>query len=352
MQRPDLTELPADVARYIEALEAELAALRQVAAEDAARDAEERADIDLAPNEAPTTIQVISISAGGVAKRTPRHLYSRQRRGGMGVFDLDTPPGDPPGFLLMADEAAGLVLLTNQGRVFRTAVGDIALREVRGRGESITARLPLRDGERLAVVVPDTPLQAGAYLVLVSERGQVRRIARQYLGSSLQPGTVLHDVREGGVPAAACWSGGGDDLFIVTRAGQGIRFAERLVPVRGCLGMRVEPGDRVVGVAAVTETGGVFLAGADGKGTVREMAGFGANKAPGAGGKVAMKADALIGVLTVVEGVDLFLISKLGKLIRFQAAEVPAKEGVVQGVNCMSLRADECVAVVGAVIPS
>jgi DNA gyrase subunit A len=106
-----------------------------------------------------------------------------------------------------------------------------------------------------------------------------------------------------------------------------------------------------VSVAAVPETGGVFLVGADGKGTVREMVGFGANKAPGAGGKVAMKTDALIGALTVTEGCDLFVISQLGKLIRFQAAEVPPKEGVVQGVNCMSLRADECMAVAGAIIP-
>ena len=85
--------------------------------------------------------------------------------------------------------------------------------------------------------------------MLVSERGQVRRIAR-HTGASLQPGMVLHDVRDGGAPAAACWSGGGDELFIVTVPGQAIRFAERLVPVRGCLGIRVEPGDRVVGVAA------------------------------------------------------------------------------------------------------
>ena len=74
------------------------------------------------------------------------------------------------------------------------------------------------------------------------------------------------------------------------------------------------------------------------------MTGFGANKAPGAGGKVAMKADALVGALAVAEGFDLFLISRLGKLIRFQASEVPAKEGVVQGVNCMSLRSDFCAA--------
>ena len=188
-------------------------------------------------------------------------------------------------------------------------------------------------------------------MILVSQSGQVRRIAKQYLGSGLHSGTSLYDIREGGAPAAACWSSGSDELFIVTRQGQAIRFAERLVPVRGCLGMRVDPGDVIAGVAATGAEGGVFL----GKGTIRQLFGFAANKSPGAGGKTAMKADAIVGAVAVDEGsegrTDLFAISRLGKIIRFQAAEVPPKEGVVQGVNCMNLRADECVAAAAAVLP-
>jgi DNA gyrase/topoisomerase IV subunit A len=74
------------------------------------------------------------------------------------------------------------------------------------------------------------------------------------------------------------------------------------------------------------------------------MAGFSPNKAPGAGGKTAMKTDHLVGAAAVDETGDIFIISRLSKIIRFQAAEIPAKEGVVQGVNCMALRADETVA--------
>jgi DNA gyrase subunit A len=339
-ERPDLTGAPAAVLAYIEALEQELANLHS-------DEGSVRAEPPLEPSEPPTTIQVITISAAGVAKRTPRHLYFRQRRGGMGVFDLDAPEGDPPAFLVMAELAAGLILITNQGRVFRYPVREVVEREVRGRGESITARVPLRADERMAIIVTDTPLDGGAFLIIVSERGQVRRIAKQYLGASLQPGAVLYDIKEGGAPAAVCWSRGNDELFIVTRLAEGIRFAERLVPVRGCLGLRVDPGDGVCGVAATAAEGGVFMLTGDGKGTIRQLSGFSANKSPGAGGKVAMKADRIVGAVEAGEHTDLFAISRLGKIIRFQAAEVPPKEGVVQGVNCMSLRADECVALVG-----
>ncbi|MCB0048833.1 MAG: hypothetical protein KDE24_04695, partial [Caldilinea sp.] len=113
MQRPDMTGLSPEILAYIEALEAEIETLRSEG-EDS-----RRAEAPLEPSEPPTTINIITVSAGGVAKRTPRHLYLRQRRGGMGVFDLDTPENDPPAFVVMADVAAGLILLTDQGRAFR-----------------------------------------------------------------------------------------------------------------------------------------------------------------------------------------------------------------------------------------
>jgi DNA gyrase/topoisomerase IV subunit A len=107
--------------------------------------------------------------------------------------------------------------------------------------------------------------------------------------------------------------------------------------------MRVDVTDRVVGVASVTEASGVLLISDDGKGTIRLMSGFGANKAPGAGGKVAIKSDRLVGGAAVTALDDIFLISRQGKLIRFLADDIPPKEGVVQGVNCMNLRHDEVV---------
>jgi DNA gyrase subunit A len=326
-----------EVVAYIESLENQLSVLQLGDDQETSRI---RNEAPLEPSEPPTTVNIITISAGGLAKRTPRHFYSRQRRGGMGVFDLDSGD-DPPAFLVAADESAGLIMVTDQARAFRVAVTELAEATVRSRGQALLEHFPLRPDERLAVVFAD---QGGSYVALVSERGQVRRIGSQYLGKNLQPGTVLYNPKEGGPPAAACWTSGNDELLLVTRKGEGIRFSERLVPVRGCLGMRVDPDDQIVGVAATGAEGGVFLLAGDGKGTVRLLSGFGGNKAPGAGGKTVMKAEPQLGAVAVDATRDLFIISKLGKIIRFSVAEVPAKEGVVQGVNCMSLRADECVA--------
>ncbi len=341
IERPQLDQLAPDVRAYIEALESELERLRQGMRRTRSRRSDSIEELN-EPSEPPTTINVITINAAGVAKRTPRHLYFRQRRGEMGVFDLETPEENPPAFLVIADESEHLVFITDQGRAFRLPVQNLLETPVHSRGQSITERLSLNEGERLAIVLPD---RQELYVALLTRRGHVRWFAGHLVGEKLRPGTVLYDVARFGSPAAACWSRGDGDLFIASQQGQAIRFAARQVPVSGCLGIRLTKEDVAIAITPVREKSGVFLLSEDGKGAIRLMSGFRANKSPGASGKIGIKTERLVGALAVnEEESDLFAISHLGKVIRFPATEVPPKEGVVQGVNCMSLRADRVVA--------
>ena len=338
IERPDLETIDPAVRAYIEALEAQIEQLRQGRKAPRVSAAVEE---PTEPSEPPTTINVITASGSGSIKRTPRHLYARQRRGGMGVFDLQTSEDDPPAFLAIADESESLVVITDQARAFRLPVSKLDELPVHSRGQPLEALFNLNAGERPAILLPD---QSGTYVAILSRRGHVHWMAGHLLGEKLLPGTILYDVKKLGPPISACWTPGDGDLFITTRQGLAIRFSARQVPMRGCLGIRLERDDTAVAIAAVREESGVFLLGADGRGTVRLMSGFRANKSPGGGGKVALKTDYLVGAATASENDDVFAISRLGKIIRFQAAEIPPKEGIVQGVNCMALRADEVAA--------
>jgi len=339
-ERPDLSQVDPTVLAYVEALEAEVERLRGSAEEPLPENAE--ALLPIEPDEPPTTLNLITVSGSGIAKRTPRHLYSRQRRGGMGIFDLETAEEDPPAFLAIADESQSLILFTNHARAFRLPVSDLPESPVRSRGQSLTAALDLSPDERLAAVLPD---QNSGYAALLTERGYVRCLPAHLFGEKMNTGMAVYKFEEFGPLVAARWTSGNGDLFIATRRGLAIRFPEKQVPLPGGLGMRLDPDDAPVALAAVRPESGVFLITADGRGTIRLMSGFSANKAPGGGGKVALKTEHLVGAITVDEADNIFIISRLSKIIRFSAAEVPAKEGVVQGVNCMALRADETMAV-------
>ncbi len=336
VERPDLGQVDPAIRAYIESLESEVERLRS------GNDSQDETAALPEPSEPPTPFNLITLSASGLAKRTPRHLYGRQRRGGMGIFDIEAPDDDPPISLAIADESATAILLTDRARAFRFPLGKLPDSEVRARGQSITGDLKLNPGECIFAILPDV---GRGYVALLSQSGFVRCVPGHLFGETLSPGTEMYNLERLGPLAAACWTPGSSDLFIATRAGLGIRFSEKQVSMQGGPGIRLESGDTAVAVASVKEEGGVFLLGADGKATIRLMSGFSPNKSPGAGGKIAMKTDHLVGAVAVEQNDDLFIISRLSKIIRFRADEVPAKEGVVQGVNCMALRADGTVAV-------
>jgi DNA gyrase subunit A len=338
LDRPDLGQVAPDVRAYIESLEAELETLKR------GRKLIDKASTDvlppsppLEPGEPPTTIQIITLTSSGIAKRTPRHLYNRQRRGGMGIFGLDADENDPPAILLAADEGQHLLLFTSFARVFRLAVNIIPEAPVRARGQSIAGKMALPPEERLVAALVD---QAKGAVALVSERGIVRYLRHHVFGEYMKPGTSMFDPARFGELAAVCRTPGDADLFIATRRGKAIRFSEKLVPPQGGPGIRLEDGDTPVAITAIYPEGQVFLADQQGSGAIRLMSGFNANKSAGGGGKIAMNTDHLVAAFAVNEGDDIFMISRLSKIIRFRAIEVPPKEGVVQGVDCMLLRAD------------
>lgn len=331
-ERPETGALPARVRAYIAALEAELARLRPDASA-------ERVAASVAEVAGPA--QLISISKAGFAKRTPRHLYGRQRRSGMGIFDLELRGSDVPELLALAGDDQHLLLVTSRGRAHRLAVNSLPATPVRGRGHVLAELVPLEADENIccALVVPDS-----GYVAFASVEGFVRMLPAHLLGDQLRPALEVLDVMLYGAPAAACVVESGADVLVATSGGRAIRFAAKLIGALGVQSIRLENGEQVVGLAAVTNESQLFVLGADGHGSVRPMNNFASNKAPGAGGKLLFKTTRLVSIACVHADGDLFVISRLCKLIRFAVAEVPASNGVVHGVDCMALRADETVA--------
>jgi DNA gyrase subunit A len=240
------------------------------------------------------------------------------------------------------EENQQLLFFTDRARVFRMSLNAIPSAAIFARGTSAIERLALDTGERVVGILPD---QAKGYVALAAESGRVRWLRHHLFGEHLRPGTALYNFNEFGPLASVCWAPGDAELFLVTQQGIGIRFAEKALTVQGDQGIRLTGDDKVVAITSVYPDSSVFLVGADGRGTHRLMSGFAPNKTPGGTGKIAFKNYRVVGALTTEVNDDIFIISRLGKVIRFPSNEVPSTEGVVQGVNCMSLRGDEAVAV-------
>lgn len=293
-------------------------------------------------------VMVITVTNQGLCKRTPINDYSAQRRGGVGVFDIQTSRDDQVAHVLVGREAAALLVLSSRGRAFRVTVETLPLTEIRGRGASLPERLMFTEGETIgALLALDEEQDDRPNVLIATASGWLRSLHRNYVGPRLQPGTLLVEPGRGGAPAAATLSNGGGDVLVALRSGAAYRFAEQLIRREGVRGIQVRPDDAVIGLAVIAEGGGeaIFLASGDGLGARRGDDTFSANKSPGGQGKVIMKTDALAGVAAVTEQSEVFGVSGLGKIIRFAVAEVPAKAGNVQGVNIMDCRGDQLTAI-------
>jgi DNA gyrase subunit A len=234
-----------------------------------------------------------------------------------------------------------LLFFTSRARVFRQSINSIPATPVFSRGSQVTERFSLEPDEKLVAVLHE---QAKGYIALASESGRVRCLRHHLFGEHMRPGTSLYNYNDFGPLAAACWTPGESELFMVTQQGIGIRFAEKSIAPQGDQGIKLSGDDRVIGITSVYSDSGVFILGADGRGTIRQMSGFAPNKSPGGSGKIAIKSYKVASVTTIEDNDDVFIISRLGKMIRFPASEIPPTEGVVQGVNCMGLRGDEVLA--------
>lgn len=349
MERPDLKNIDPKIVAYIEFLEGRIskpAPAQPRRVERAVVEAEDvplRMDEPSQPAEGPTSINIITASRQGIAKRTHRHLYNRQHRGGMGIFDLDVDNDDQPVCLAGVDDSQNLLLFTSRARVFRYPLNRLVDSPVRNKGEALFDRLPLEADETLAAILPE---RSAGYVALISLSGRVRVLRHHLFGEHMRPGTAMYPYNDYGILARVCWTNGDGDLLVVSENGIGIRFSEKLIPPNGDWAIKLASDDQVAGIAPVYEDSDVFLVGADGKGTLRSMSGFTANKSMGGSGKQLFKSKKVAGMVTINNQDDVFIISQLGKIIRFRADEVPSSEGVVQGVICMTLRGDEVASVI------
>lgn len=352
--------------RYIRTMEQEnaflrqeLLELRQGAIRRQRAETMRTARVESAPNQLPTPrhpddVMVLTITSRGLAKRTPLNDYSTQRRGGVGVFDIQAPREDLTAHLAVARASAALLVLSSRGRAFRIALDSLPLTEVRGRGASLPERLLFTEEESVAAVLPlDEEQDARNTVLIATAGGWLRSLHRSYIGPRLQPGTLLSDPKRGGPPASLALSHGNGDVLLALRSGLGYRFPERLISREGVRGIQTRPEDQVVGLVSIeSDEDEVLLVTADGQGARRQMAGFASNKSPGGQGKVIIKSDALAAAARVGPGDEALCISGFAKIIRFAVDEVPAKSGNVQGVSVLDTRGDSLAALAIAPQPA
>ena len=293
---------------------------------------------DLIPQEE----MVVTLTAGGYIKRTRSDNYRVQHRGGKGVKGASLRADDVVQNFIVSTTHHWLMFFTNTGRVFRSKVYEIQESGRDAKGQHVANLLALQPEERIVEVLDLKDYQQAPYLVLATRAGLVKKTALETYDTARTGGIIAIKLREGDELVNAMLVSDDNDLLLVSRKGMSIRFSassEQLRPMgrdtSGVMGMSFRKGDELLSATVIGEAGFVFVVTEGGYAKRTSADQYRKQNRGGLGIKVAKldeKRGDLVGALIVDEADEVLVVLASGKVIRTNAAEVPAKGRDTMGV--------------------
>jgi DNA gyrase subunit A len=294
---------------------------------------------------------VVTITRGGYAKRTKTDQYRAQRRGGKGVRGAQLRTDDIVEHFFVTTTHNWILFFTNKGRVYRAKAYELPEAARDARGQHVANLLAFQPDERIAEVLALTDYSVAPYLVLATSGGLVKKSHLTDFDSPRSGGIIAINLREDDEVIAARLVSADDDLLLISKHAQAIRFHatdEALRPMgratSGVIGMRFGEGDRLLGMHVVRDGADVLVA--TGGGFAKRTP---ADQYPvqGRGGQGVLTArivearGELVGALMVRPEDEVFAITSVGGVIRTAAAEVKQSGRQTMGVRLVNLAAGQ-----------
>src|SRR5947209_2003125 len=304
---------------------------------------------------------VIAITRSGYIKRLPVTAYREQRRGGIGVMGMDLKEDDYIEHLFVASTHDYILFFTNVGKVYRLKVHELPLGSRQSKGRAIVNLLPFRQDETVRAVVQTRDFNEAKYLVFGTKNGVVKKTELKAYNTSLKAdGIIAIKMRDGDELVAVRHSSGDDDILMVSKLGQAIRFNEKDVramgrDASGVAGMRMRGNDEVISLNIAQDDSDLLVVTENGYGKRTRVADYPRKGRGGMGVKTIQLTEAkgtLAGARVVRDGYQVMLISTGGTVIRMPVEDVKRLGRATQGVIVMRLRGDERVSSLAPVVDS
>src|SRR5947207_998631 len=296
---------------------------------------------------------VVTISRGGYAKRTKADLYRAQRRGGKGVRGAQLRTDDIVGHFFVTTTHHWILFFTNKGRVYRAKAYELPDAGRDARGQHVANLLAFQPDERIAEVLALRDYQIAPYLVLATRSGLVKKSKLTAFENVRSGGIIAINLREDDEVIAARLVSPEDDLLLVSKGAQAIRFHaddDSLRPMgrdtSGVIGMRFSNGDGLLGMYVVRDGGDVLVATGGGYAKRTPADAYPVQGRGGRGvvtAKIVEARGEVVGALMVHAGDVIIAIRSGGGGSRTSADEVKQSGRQTMGVRLMNLAAGDSV---------
>ena len=305
----------------------------------------------------PVTNTVIAMTKLGYIKRMSLDNFRAQNRGGKGIKGMETIDEDYIEELLMTTSHHYLMFFTNTGRVYRMKAYEIPEASRTARGTAIINLLQLQPGEKITAVIPIKEYTEGHYLFMATKNGIVKKTPITDYANVRKTGLAAITLREDDELIEVKKTDNEQDIFLVTKYGQCIRFNERDVrstgrTSMGVIGMNLTDGDKVVGMQMESQGDALMIVSEKGLGKCTLASEFTAQNRGGKGVKcykITEKTGNIVGVKAVNQDDEMMLITTEGIIIRIKVSDTALLGRVTSGVKLMNLADDVTVASIAKV---
>ena len=300
---------------------------------------------------------VIVMTQEQYIKAVSADSFRTQGRGGRGVSGARMKSDDIVRNVIFTTAHAYLLFFSNRGRVYRLRALEVPERERTAKGIPIINLLPLQQGETVQAIIDTREFPGERNLFFVTKQGQVKKTKFDEYDSSRRDGLIALKLRPKDELVRVIETNGTDDVFIVSRGGQTIRFSEKSVrpmgrSAAGVRGMKMRGTDEVVAVDVASDDSSILLVTESGYGKRTQITHF-ARKGRGGMGMIGIKLTGKKGrvVAAFMVGLEdeVVVVSSGGTTIRMPVREISSQGRAATGVRMMTLESGQVVASVAPI---
>lgn len=296
---------------------------------------------------------VLVLTSGGYIKRTNPSEYRRQKRGGVGVVDLNTKEEDFVTQFLTASAHSDLLFFSNKGKAYQLKMYDLPEGKRATKGKSIMNFLSLEADEAITSILAmpkDIKASEGLALMMATKNGTVKKTSASAFKEVRRSGLIAITLDKGDSLITAQFIRNGDDAVIVTSKGQSIRFSSDDVremgrTAAGVRGIKLGTGDSLVGAGVIpkgVKDAELLVLSSTGYGKKTKLSEYKVQGRGGSGVKtmsITPKTKQLVGATVIIrQDGELVAMSQKSQAIRTGLDEIPTLSRATQGVRVMKLR--------------
>jgi DNA gyrase subunit A len=301
---------------------------------------------------------VIVMTEAQYVKAVPAGSFKTQGRGGRGVSGGKLKADDIVRHVIFTTAHAHLLFFSNRGKVYRLRALDIPERERTAKGMPIVNLLPLQVDEKIQAIIDTRDFAGERFLFFATRQGVVKKTVFDAYDSSRRDGLIAINLRDGDELVKVIETGGGDDIFMVSRRGMTIRFAEDEVRAMGrsaggVRGMRLRADDSVVSVDVARDDTAILVVTDGGFGKRTQLDRFNRQGRGGQGVrgiKLTGRKGEVVAAFMVGLDDEIVAVSNTGVTIRLAVREISSQGRDATVVRVMNLDDGDCVGSVDLIL--